>query len=65
MADPTERERLIALGRLKPADAESLGPAPDQAYPLDEAACFDLVLKAIDEAERQVWQECDAINQPD
>jgi hypothetical protein len=35
--------------------AETLTSALDQAYPVDRVACFDKVLKAIDDAERQLW----------
>jgi hypothetical protein len=47
-----ERERIIAIGLLTGRDLHRLGPAFSRAYPIGDASCFDGLLSAIDEADR-------------
>jgi hypothetical protein len=50
---------MIALRWRTRGQIEALNPTLDHAYPIDRTTCFDPVLEAIDEAERQVWGDCD------
>ncbi len=54
------RERIIAIGLLTGNDLERLGPAFTRAYPVDETPCFGELLRAIDEADRDLWRGRDA-----
>lgn len=47
------RERIVAIGLLTDADLHRLGPEFEHAYPLDNSPCFQELLRAIDETERQ------------
>jgi hypothetical protein len=47
-----ERERIIAIGLLTGRDLDRLGPAFSRAFPIDDASCFDGLLDAIDDADR-------------
>ncbi len=64
MTRVADRERVIVLRWLTRHNAELLGPTLDHAYAIDESPCFDEVLMAIDEAERQVWGDCDPATDP-
>lgn len=55
MGRETERERKITIRWRTRGQSEALIPTLHRAYPADEKPCFDEALKAIDEAERQVW----------
>ena len=55
----TQRERLTAPRLLVQHDVEVLAPTLNRAYPIDEAGAFDAALKAIDDAECQVWKDCE------
>lgn len=59
MGDATNRERMIAIRWQAQGHVEALGATLDHAFPIDETPCFDEVLQAIDEAERQVWGDPD------
>jgi hypothetical protein len=59
MAGVTDRERMIVIRWRTRGQAEALGQALDRANLIDETPCFDEVLKAIDDAERQVWGDGD------
>ena len=54
------QQRIVAIGLLTQEELTSLGPAFNRAWPLDETPCFTGLLEAIDEAERELWQERDA-----
>ena len=49
--------KIIAIGLLTARDLERLGTGLEHVYPLAEAPCFGDLLKAIDEADRRVWEE--------
>lgn len=56
MADDS---KIIAIGLLTAHDLERLGSGLKHVYPIDEAPCFGDLLKAIDEADRVMWEERD------
>lgn len=60
MAPMTALERTIVSRWLATHKADILGPSLDHAYPIDETSCFDEVLAAIDDAEREVWGDCNS-----
>jgi hypothetical protein len=47
-------ERIVAVGLLTQANLERLGPTFDRAWPVDETPCFSELLRAIDEADREL-----------
>ena len=47
-------DRIVAVGLLTQGDLALLGPAFDRAWPIDEAPCFNGLLEAIDEADRDL-----------
>ncbi len=55
MANLTDRERLIAQRWQRRDQVQALSPTLDSAYPIEDSSSFDESLKAIDEAEVQVW----------
>jgi type II secretory pathway predicted ATPase ExeA len=55
MGRKTEREQRIVIRWRARGQAEAISPTLHRAYPTDEELCFDEALKAIDEAEREVW----------
>jgi hypothetical protein len=52
-----QRDRIIAVGLLTQQNLNTLGPTFTRAWPVDEAPCFSQLLRAIDEADREVRQE--------
>lgn len=54
-----ERRRIIAVGLLTQQDLELLGPTFGRAFPVDDTPCFTNLLRAIDEADRELWRERD------
>jgi hypothetical protein len=59
MGGEPDREQKIVIRWRTRGQAEALTPTLDHAYPIEEDSCFDKVLNAIDEAERQVWGDCE------
>ena len=53
-------ERIVAIGLLTQREVELLGHGFARIWPLDETPCFDELLEAIDEAERQLRGEMSA-----
>jgi hypothetical protein len=47
-------ERIVALGLLTKNDVWLLGPAFDRLWPLEKAPDFSGLLRAIDDADRQL-----------
>ena len=47
-------ERIVAIGLLTPTDVKLLGPQFKRLWPVDETPCFEELLRAIDEADRQL-----------
>ena len=55
-------ERIVAVGLLTERDLNVLGPAFGRIWPVEEAPSFNELLKAIDEADRdlkEIAKECD------
>lgn len=59
-----DREQRIVIRWQTRGQAATLNTALDHAYPIDENPGFDDVLKAIDEAEKQVWRDGDPVDRP-
>lgn len=47
-------DAIVAVGLLTQRDVVALGPAFDRLWPVDKAPCFDDLLRAIDEADREL-----------
>jgi hypothetical protein len=64
------REPIIAVALLTQAELQALGSSFDRAWPINDAPCFQGLLQAIDEADRELWrsrdaaQECSPIELP-
>lgn len=57
-------DRIVAVGLLTKNDARLLGPTFDRLWPVDQAADFSGLLRAIDRADRDLARrsgedECD------
>ncbi|MGN6588867.1 MAG: hypothetical protein ACTHKE_01060 [Sphingomicrobium sp.] len=50
------QERIVAVGLLTKRDLTLLGPTFDRAGPVEDAPAFSELLRAIDEADRQLKQ---------
>lgn len=53
------RDRIVAVGLLTQQDLDTLGPTFDRAWPVEETPCFSELLRAIDEADREIRQSPD------
>ncbi len=53
------QERIIAVGHLTRPDLERLGPTFTRVWPVDETPCFSELLRAIDDADREIRRKCD------
>jgi hypothetical protein len=51
-----ETARIVAVGLLTDRDLKALGPTFDRAWPVEETSCFSELLRAIDEADREIRQ---------
>lgn len=52
-------KRIVAVGLLTQEHLDMLGGTLTLVWPVEETPCFSSLLQAIDEADRQVWQERD------
>lgn len=52
-------ERIVAIGLLTQRDLKVLGPTFDRIWPVEDAPHFNELLRAIDEADRNLGQEED------
>ena len=50
-------DRIVAVGLLTTHDLSLLGPTFDRVGPVEEAPAFNELLRAIDEADRQLRSE--------
>ncbi|MBA2771871.1 MAG: hypothetical protein H0U34_07655 [Sphingomonas sp.] len=48
-----EKERIVAVGLLTQQDLNLLGHSFTRLWPVEDTPCFDGLVKAIDEAERE------------
>ena len=51
--------RIVAVGLLTQRDLDVLGSGFDRAFPVDQTPCFAELLRAIDEADRELWRDRD------
>lgn len=56
-----QKERIVAVGLLTQRDLDMLGQSFDRLWPVDETPCFGGLLSAIDEADREIHRERDAL----
>lgn len=49
--------RIIAVGLLTQSDLDQLGNQFTRAWPVNETPCFNGLLQAIDDADRELWRE--------
>lgn len=56
------RERILAVGLLTASDVKLLGIGFDRMWPVDDAPCFASLLQAIDEADRRLARDKDALS---
>lgn len=47
-------ERIVAVGLLTPREIQLLGPQFKRLWPVDNTPCFEELLKAIDDADREL-----------
>lgn len=57
-----QKERIVAVGLLTQRDVDVLGQSFDRLWPVDETPCFGTLLSAIDEADREIHRERDALS---
>ena len=50
-------DRIVAIGLLTERDLSVLGPTFDRAWPVEEAPDFNQLLRAIDEADRELQED--------
>ena len=50
-------ERIVAVGLLTRDDLNLLGPTFERLWPAEEAPCFPELLKAIDDADRELARD--------
>ena len=48
--------RIVAVGLLTERDLTLLGPTFERAWPVEQVPAFDELLRAIDEADRELQQ---------
>ena len=61
---PAVDERIVAIGLLTKRDLRLLGPAFDRAWPVEDSAQFEALLRAIDEADLALAQGLAGDRQP-
>lgn len=47
-------DRIVAVGLLTQRELDLLGPAFDRAWAVEDTPCFSGLLRAIDEADREI-----------
>ena len=53
------QRQIIAVGLLTEQELKLLGEGFSRVWPVDEAPCFQGLVQAIDEAERELWRKRD------
>lgn len=48
------QDRIVAVGLLTRHDLDTLGPSFDRAWPVEDAPMFSELLRAIDQADRDL-----------
>ena len=54
-------QRIVAVGLLTENDLDLLGKAFSRSWPVDQSPCFEGLLQAIDDADRELWRSRDAL----
>ena len=54
------QDSVVAVGLLTERDFDVLGQSFTRLWPIHETPCFERLLEAIDEADRELWRERDA-----
>jgi hypothetical protein len=54
-------KQIVAVGLLTREDVQRLGPTFERLWPVEETPCFSELLRAIDEADREIRQSRDTI----
>ncbi len=49
-----EKERIVAIGLLTQQDLNLLGHSFTRAWPVEDTPCFEGLIRAIDDAEREL-----------
>lgn len=52
--------QIVAVGLLTQDELQLLGAGFKRAWPVDESPCFQGLLEAIDDADRELWRARDA-----
>ena len=55
-------QRIVAVGLLTEHELRLLGTGFSRVWPVDQTPCFEGLLQAIDEADRQIWRERDELD---
>lgn len=58
-SDALRTNQIVAVGLLTSRDLDVLGPTFTRVWPVEEAPCFSGLLRAIDEADRELWRADD------
>lgn len=59
MTRDEENQAIYAVALLTKSELTSLGPAFARAWPVERAPCFEELIAAIDDAERNQWRRRD------
>ena len=54
-------DKIVAVALLTQREVDLLGSHFDRLWPLNETPCFGKLLAAIDDADRALWRERDAL----
>lgn len=57
-------DRIVAVGLLTQHDVEMLGQGFTRLWPVDETPCFSDLVRAIDEADRQLARDREGESKP-
>jgi hypothetical protein len=57
------QDRIVAVGLLTRRDLNLLGPTFDRVWPVEDAPSFSELLRAIDEADRQLMNRSEGSSQ--
>ncbi len=49
-------ERIVAVALLTGREVDLLGPTFERLWPVDDTPCFSGLVRAIDEADRELWR---------
>jgi hypothetical protein len=60
-------DRIVALALVTQSELQMLGPSFRRAFAIDETPCFGELLRAIDDADRELWRarDAEAVKEPE